>query len=133
MAGENGGSAEARYQNGRFTADGPAISADDFEYEPAALKKNLKDEKLKDLLPGLADSLSAVEPFTHDNAEAALRAYSEAQGVKAGLLINGARDGADGQTITGVCSESSRDAWSRTNCREVAEARSGPGGAREGR
>jgi glutamyl-tRNA synthetase len=58
-----------------FAQMGRPYFADDFEYEPPAVKKNLKDEKLKDLLPGLADSLSTVEPFTHDSAEAALRAY----------------------------------------------------------
>jgi glutamyl-tRNA synthetase len=72
---------------------------DDFEYEPAAVKKNLKDERLKDLLPGLADTMSQVEAFTHDNAEAALRAYSEEQGVKAGLLINAARTALTGQSV----------------------------------
>lgn len=82
-----------------FTTLGRPYFTDDFEYEPAAVKKNLKDERLKDLLPGLADAMSQVETFTHDNAEAALRAYSEAQGVKAGLLINAARTALTGQSV----------------------------------
>jgi glutamyl-tRNA synthetase len=90
----------ARY---RTTVDfaqlGRPYFSEDFEYEPAALKKNLKDEQLKDLLPELADRLYAVEQFTHDNAEAALRAYSEEKGVKAGLLINAARTALTGQTV----------------------------------
>ncbi|HWC77600.1 MAG TPA: glutamate--tRNA ligase, partial [Blastocatellia bacterium] len=82
----------ARY---RTTADfaeiGRPYFSDDFEFEAPALRKNLKDERLKELLPGLAQKLAEVDDFTHENAEAALRAYSEEQGVKAGLLINAAR------------------------------------------
>jgi glutamyl-tRNA synthetase len=63
------------------------------------VKKNLKDERLKELLPGLAERFAAVESFTHDGTEAALRAYSEEQGVKAGLLINAARTALTGQAV----------------------------------
>ena len=73
--------------------------SDDFEYDPDAIKKNLKDERLKDLLPELADRLALVEDFTHDATESALRAYSEEQGVKAGLLINAARTALTGQAV----------------------------------
>jgi glutamyl-tRNA synthetase len=82
-----------------FTTLGRPYFTDDFEYEPAAVKKNLKDERLRELLAGLADRLSTVEPFTHDNVEAALRAYSEEQGVKAGLLINASRTALTGQAV----------------------------------
>ncbi|MFL6212676.1 MAG: glutamate--tRNA ligase [Blastocatellia bacterium] len=82
-----------------FTTLGRPYFSDEFEYEPPAVKKNLKDERLRELLPGLADRLSSVEPFTHDNAEAALRAYSEEQGVKAGLLINASRTALTGQAV----------------------------------
>jgi len=82
-----------------FAVLGRPYFGDEFEYEAAAVKKNLKDERLKDLLPGLADQLATVEDFTHDSAEAALRAYSEAQGVKAGLLINAARTALTGQAV----------------------------------
>ncbi|HXG65092.1 MAG TPA: glutamate--tRNA ligase [Blastocatellia bacterium] len=82
-----------------FATLGRPYFTDDFEYEPAAVKKNLKDERLKDLLPGLADRLAALDEFTHDSAEAALRAYSEEQGVKAGLLINAARTALTGQAV----------------------------------
>jgi glutamyl-tRNA synthetase len=63
------------------------------------MKKNMKDERLKDLLPGLAKSIAEISEFTHDAAEAALRAYAEAEGVKAGLLINAARTALTGQTV----------------------------------
>ncbi|HJQ22803.1 MAG TPA: glutamate--tRNA ligase [Blastocatellia bacterium] len=82
-----------------FATLGRPYFSDDFEYEPPAVKKNLKDERLKELLPGLAERLATVEPFTHDTAEAALRAYSEEQNVKAGLLINASRTALTGQAV----------------------------------
>jgi len=82
-----------------FSELGRPYFSDQFDYEPAAVKKNLKDERLKELLPGLADKLDRVEEFTHDNVEAALRAYSDEQGVKAGLLINASRTALTGQTV----------------------------------
>ena len=54
---------------------------------------------MKELLPGLAERLAVVEPFTHDNAEAALRTYCEERGVKAGLLINASRTALTGQGV----------------------------------
>jgi len=90
----------ARYRTIQdFGELGRPYFSDEFEYEPAAIKKNLKDERLKELLPGLAGRLDRVEEFTHDNVEAALRAYSEEQGVKAGLLINASRTALTGQAV----------------------------------
>lgn len=90
----------ARYRTIRdFWELGRPYFSDEFEYEPAAVKKNLKDERLRELMPGLADSLDRVEEFTHDNVEAALRAYCEEQGVKAGLLINASRTALTGQAV----------------------------------
>ncbi|MGA9770705.1 MAG: glutamate--tRNA ligase [Blastocatellia bacterium] len=82
-----------------FATLGRPYFTDDFEYEPLAVKKNLKDERLKELLAGLADAMAQVESFTQDGAESALRAYSEEQGVKAGLLINAARTALTGQSV----------------------------------
>lgn len=90
----------ARYRTIRdFSELGRPYFSDQFDYEPTAVKKNLKDERLKTLLPGLADKLDRVEEFAHDNVEAALRAYSDEQGVKAGLLINAARTALTGQAV----------------------------------
>jgi glutamyl-tRNA synthetase len=90
----------ARYRTmADFAELGRPYFSDKFDYEPAAVKKNLKDERLKDLLPGLANRLAAIENFTHDDAESALRAYCEEQGVKAGLLINAARTALTGQAV----------------------------------
>ncbi|MBL8167597.1 MAG: glutamate--tRNA ligase [Acidobacteria bacterium] len=71
----------------------------DFEFEEEAVKKNLKkDAALKTLLPELADRFGALSEFTHDSTEAALRAFAEEKGVKAGLLINGTRTALTGQS-----------------------------------
>lgn len=82
-----------------FSDYGRPYFSDDFEMEPTALKKNLKDERLKELLPGLADRLARLDEFTHESTEAALRAYADEQNVKAGLLINGARTAMTGQSV----------------------------------
>lgn len=82
-----------------FTSLGRPYFSDEFAYDPDAVNKNLKDERLTDLLPGLADRLDSIDDFTHDATESALRAYSEEQGVKAGLLINAARTALTGQAV----------------------------------
>jgi glutamyl-tRNA synthetase len=90
----------ARYRTTQdFATLGRPYFADEFEYEPEAVKKNLKDERLKYLLPGLADRLMPLDNFTHDATESALRVYSEEQGVKAGLLINASRTALTGQAV----------------------------------
>ncbi|HYE76202.1 MAG TPA: glutamate--tRNA ligase family protein, partial [Blastocatellia bacterium] len=72
----------------------------DFEFEEAAVKKNLqKDPALKTLLPELADHFAKLTEFTHDSTEAALREFAEAKGVKSGLLINASRTALTGQSV----------------------------------
>ncbi|MDQ3819211.1 MAG: glutamate--tRNA ligase [Acidobacteriota bacterium] len=83
-----------------FSAQGRAYFSDDFDFDEAAVKKNLlKEPGLRELLPALADRLEQVEPFTAERSEAALRAYAEEAGVKAGLLINAARTMLTGQAV----------------------------------
>jgi glutamyl-tRNA synthetase len=83
-----------------FSAQGRAYFSDDFDFDEEAINKNLRKEpKLKELLPTLAYRLEQLDPFTHDTAEAALRSFAEAQGVKAGLLINGSRTMLTGQAV----------------------------------
>src|SRR5437763_7546062 len=61
-----------------FSAQGRAYFSDDFDFDEAAVKKNLlKEPRLKELLPALADRLEQVEPFTAERSEAALRAYAD--------------------------------------------------------
>lgn len=82
-----------------FVTLGRPYFADDFEFDPDAVKKNLKDASLKELLPGLADAFETLTEFSHDTVEAALRAFAEEKGVKAGLLINGSRTAVSGQSV----------------------------------
>jgi glutamyl-tRNA synthetase len=90
----------ARYRTAQdFATLGRPYFSDDFEYEPDAVKKNLKDERLKALLPGLAERLGSLEEFTHDSTESALRDYAEERAVKAGLLINASRTALTGQAV----------------------------------
>ncbi len=83
-----------------FSAQGRAYFSDDFDFDAAAVKKNLlKEPRLKEFLPGLAHNLDKIEPFTSENVEAGLRTFSEEAGVKAGLLINGSRTMLTGQAV----------------------------------
>ena len=83
-----------------FSGQGRAYFSDDFDFDETAINKNLRKEpRMRELLNGLADKLENGEPFNAETAEAALRAYSEEAGVKAGLLINGARTMLTGQAV----------------------------------
>ena len=83
-----------------FSAQGRAYFSDDFDFDETAVNKNLRKEpRLRELLNGLAGKLETVEPFNTETAEAALRAYADETGVKAGLLINGSRTMLTGQAV----------------------------------
>jgi glutamyl-tRNA synthetase len=83
-----------------FSSQGRAYFSDDFDFDEAAVNKNLRKEpRLRELLNGLADRLETVEPFNAETAETALRAFADEAGVKAGLLINGARTMLTGQAV----------------------------------
>ena len=83
-----------------FSGQGRAYFSDDFDFDEAAVNKNLRKEpRLRELLNGLADKLETVEPFNIETSEAALRAFADENGVKAGLLINGARTMLTGQAV----------------------------------
>ena len=79
---------------------GEHVHAIRFDFDEAAVNKNLRKEpRLRELLNGLAGKLEHVEPFNVETSEAALREFSEEAGVKAGLLINGARTMLTGQAV----------------------------------
>jgi glutamyl-tRNA synthetase len=83
-----------------FSMQGRAYFSDDFDFDETAVNKNLRKEpRTRELLQRLADKLESVEPFNTETAEAALRAFAEEAGVKAGLLINGARTMLTGQAV----------------------------------
>lgn len=83
-----------------FSAQGRAYFSEDFDLDEAAVRKNiLKAPRLRELLPQLADRLESVEPFTAENVEAALRAFAQSTGEKAGLFINAGRTMLTGQAV----------------------------------
>src|SRR5580765_5881669 len=83
-----------------FSAQGRAYFSEDFDLDEAAVRKNiLKEPRLKELLPQLADRIEAVEPFSTETAEVALRAFAEESSVKAGLFINASRTMLTGQAV----------------------------------
>ena len=81
-----------------FATRGRAYFADDFQIEPDALEKLNKPEA-RPLLRELGDRLQATTEFTDQSVEAELRKLAEERGVKAGLLINGARAALTGQSV----------------------------------
>ena len=83
-----------------FSGQGRAYFSDDFDFDEAAINKNLRKEPaLKELLPGLANQLEETDPFTAETAEATLRRFADEAGVKSGLLINGSRTMLTGQAV----------------------------------
>jgi len=83
-----------------FSSQGRAYFSDDFDFEETAVNQNLRQEpRLRELLNALAVKLEDVEPFNAETSEAALRAFADEAGVKAGLLINGARTMLTGQAV----------------------------------
>jgi glutamyl-tRNA synthetase len=73
--------------------------ADDFAYDPDAVKKHWKDAALPQLLEELSGRLSVLDPLDLASSEGALRALADAKNVKAGLLINAARVALTGQGV----------------------------------
>jgi glutamyl-tRNA synthetase len=83
-----------------FSAQGRAYFSEDFDFDEAAVRKNiLKTPRLQQLLPQLADQLEQVEPFNAETVEAALRRFAESTGEKAGLFINAGRTMLTGQAV----------------------------------
>ncbi len=76
-----------------------AFFSDEFDYDPEAVKKFLKDGKLGELLPQVREELSKVQPWEHDSIERAVRGVAERNGVKAAVLINASRVALTGQAV----------------------------------
>jgi glutamyl-tRNA synthetase len=89
----------ARFHTLRDFAElGRPYFSDDFEIEPKALAKNLqKEPELKAWLPELADRLEALDPFTLESTEEAVREFAETRDIKAGVVINAIRAAVTGQ------------------------------------
>ena len=82
-----------------FSSQGRAYFSEDYDFDAAAIEKNLnKFPDLKQWLPELADRFetefgtqAANLPFTEENIETVVKAFTEEKGTKLGVIMNGAR------------------------------------------
>ena len=75
-----------------FSRQGRAYFSEDFDFDPAALDKNLKKfPDLKTWLPELADRFESMEDFSHDRIEEVVKRFAEEKAAKLGVIMNGAR------------------------------------------
>jgi glutamyl-tRNA synthetase len=86
-----------------FSSQGRAYFSEDYDFDPAAVEKNLKKfPELRDWLPELADRFEAVfanvgpqaaslRVFNEENIETVVKAFTEEKGTKLGVIMNGAR------------------------------------------
>ena len=75
-----------------FSGQGRAYFSEDFDFDAAAITKNLK--KFPDLqtwLPELATRFEAMDSFTHDAIETVVKTFTEEKSAKMGVIMNGAR------------------------------------------
>jgi glutamyl-tRNA synthetase len=78
-----------------FSSQGRAYFSEDFDFDTAAVEKNLK--KIPDLqtwLPELAHKFEtefADRPYNEANIETVVKAFTEEKGTKLGVIMNGAR------------------------------------------
>jgi len=82
-----------------FSTWARAFFTDDFSYDPAAMEKFWKDERVPALLGKLTEVLDALPDWNHDACDGALRQLAANEGVKAGLLINAVRVAIVGQAV----------------------------------
>ena len=82
-----------------FAGSFRAFFSDDFDADPAAVEKFLKDASVRHLLIELGKRYAQLRDFTEQETETVLRDFAAAQAVKAGALINGARVALTGQSV----------------------------------
>ncbi len=76
-----------------------AFFSDDFEAEPAAVEKFLKDASVRQMLIELGQRYAEAQDFSEQGTEKVLRDFAAEKSVKAGGLINGARVALTGQGV----------------------------------
>ena len=78
-----------------FSSQGRAYFSEDYDFDPAAIEKNLtKFPDLQTWLPELADRFEtyfANQPYTEENIESVVKAFTEEKGTKLGVIMNGSR------------------------------------------
>jgi glutamyl-tRNA synthetase len=76
-----------------------AYFGDDFEYDPAAVTKFLRDGAVRAFLVQLSQHYSAEKEFTEASTEIVLRAFADENQIKSGPIINGSRVALTGQAV----------------------------------
>ena len=76
-----------------FSSQGRAYFSEDYDFDPAAVAKNLtKFPELREWLRELASRFEAMEdPFDEAHIETVVKAFTEEKGTKLGVIMNGAR------------------------------------------
>ncbi|MEP7214312.1 MAG: glutamate--tRNA ligase [Acidobacteriota bacterium] len=75
-----------------FSTQGRAYFSEDFDFDSAAVEKNLKKfPDLREWLPELAGTFEGIDNFTEPAIEAVVKAFTEEKGTKLGVIMNGAR------------------------------------------
>jgi glutamyl-tRNA synthetase len=78
-----------------FSSQGRAYFSEDYDFDPAAISKNLaKFPALREWLPELADRFEAEfadKDFSEENIEEVVKAFTEEKDTKLGVIMNGAR------------------------------------------
>jgi len=82
-----------------FAGSFRAFFSDEFEADPAAVEKFLKDANVRKLLVELSERYAALPEFIEQETERVLRDFATEKSVKAGALINGARVALTGQGV----------------------------------
>lgn len=82
-----------------FAGSFRAFFSDQFDPDPAAVEKFLKDESVRKMLIELGDRYVALQNFSEPETEKLLRDFAAEKGVKGGALINGARVALTGQGV----------------------------------
>jgi glutamyl-tRNA synthetase len=83
-----------------FATSFRAFFTDEFELDPAAVQKFLKDDGVRSALVELGSRYEAwTEDFTEQAAETILRDFAAEKNMKAGAFINGARVALTGQAV----------------------------------
>jgi len=78
-----------------FSSQGRAYFSEDYDFDKTAIEKNLnKFPDLRIWLPELADRFESEfenKPYSEENIETAVKAFTEEKGTKLGVIMNGAR------------------------------------------
>lgn len=82
-----------------FAGSFRAFFSDEFEPDPGAIEKFLKDDAVRKLLIELSQRYVVLSDFTEQDTERVLRDFAAEKNVKAGALINGARVALTGQGV----------------------------------